>query len=187
MKPHYTAFDRWVARMRHRAAERHITPNSRVCDVGCGVEALFLRDIQMLARFRVGLDWQEVTVKLPGVHFVQGDIRAGFPFGNACFDHVTLLAVLEHLENPRVVFQEAHRILVPGGSLIVTWPSALVDPLLDVLMALHMVSRATEADKHQPRKSANHWVQLVKTMEFEEVTHRTFEFGLNNLLVARRP
>jgi len=40
---HYTWFDVWVAGRRYRAAARHVRAGSRLCDLGCGVDALFLR------------------------------------------------------------------------------------------------------------------------------------------------
>jgi len=62
-----------------------------------------------------------------------------------------MLAVFEHLVQPEAVLREASRILVPGGSLIMTWPAALVDPILNILHALHLISDEMESDEHQKR------------------------------------
>jgi len=48
------------------------------------------------------------------------------------FDHVVMLAVLEHLPRTGTRVAGAYRILAPGGSLIMTWPSEMVDPILKV-------------------------------------------------------
>lgn len=183
---HYTWFDRWVARMRHNVAHRCLSPGARVCDVGCGVDALFLKAIVPTTRFRLGLDYQRIAARVPNTHFVQTDITAGLPLRENSFDHVTLLAVLEHLKDPVPVFVEAHRALKPGGSLIITWPNAAVDPLVSVLMRIGVVAPETEADQHQPRKPVSHWIQALRRIGFGEITHRTFEFGLNNLMVAQK-
>ena len=70
----YTWFDRWVADLRFREARRHIAPGSRVCDVGCGTDPLFLKDLAPLARLRVGLDYQNVAAGGPGIHVARADI-----------------------------------------------------------------------------------------------------------------
>src|SRR5262245_31983936 len=113
--------------MRYGAAERYIAPDSRVCDVGCGVDALFLKRLVPRTRSRVGLDYQEVSEEVPGTQFFKVDVTGAFPLPDGDFDHVTLLAVIEHLADPSPVFKEAYRILAPGGSLIVTWPHDWVD------------------------------------------------------------
>ena len=173
--------------MRYRAAEKYITPDSRVCDVGCGVDALFLKKLVPLTRCRVGLDYQEITEKVPGTEFFKVDVTGAFPLRDAAFDHVTLLAVIEHLTDPSLVFKETYRVLAPGGSLIVTWPHAWVDQILIVLWRIGLVSPTTEFHKHQPRKPAAYCTKLLRDLGFVEIRHRTFEFGLNNLLVAVKP
>jgi len=64
---------------------------------------------------------------------IHADLRGRLPLNDAQFDHVVMLAVFEHLAEPESVLREAFRILAPGGSLIMTWPAAMVDPILNVL------------------------------------------------------
>lgn len=47
--------------------------------------------------------------------------EAGYPA--ACFDAVTMLHVLEHVDSPRGTLGEVHRILRPGGVLAVETPT----------------------------------------------------------------
>jgi 2-polyprenyl-3-methyl-5-hydroxy-6-metoxy-1,4-benzoquinol methylase len=95
-----------------------------------------------------------------------------------------MLAVLEHLAQPEVALREAHRILVPGGSLIMTWPNAAVDPVLHVLRKFGIVSQEMESEKHEARVPLQDLQIILRRIGFERGSHRTFEFGLNNLLVA---
>jgi ubiquinone/menaquinone biosynthesis C-methylase UbiE len=99
---------------------------------------------------------------------------------------VVMLAVLEHLTEPEKVLSEAYRVISPGGSLILTWPSAMVDPILRVLHGLHLVSDEMESDEHQKRIPVETLRQMLQRIGFQKFIHRTFEVGLNNLMVASR-
>jgi 2-polyprenyl-3-methyl-5-hydroxy-6-metoxy-1,4-benzoquinol methylase len=66
-------------------------------------------------------------------------------------NHVTMLAVIEHRAQPEDVLREAHRILAPDGSPIITWPNAAVDPALHMLRKLGIVSQEMESEKHERR------------------------------------
>ncbi len=46
-------------------------------------------------------------------------------FEDNTFDYVLLLEVFEHLFSPYSVFKEVHRILKPGGGVVVTYPNPL--------------------------------------------------------------
>jgi len=67
-----------------------------------------------------------------------------------------MLAVLEHLADPEPVLREAHRILTPGGSLILTWPSAMVDAILKILHGFHLVSDEMESERTPKTNSGKH-------------------------------
>jgi len=83
------------------------------------------------------------------------------------------------------VLQEAYRV-IGSGSLIMTWPSSLVDPILNVLHAVHLVSEEMESDEHQKRIPVDELQRMLQRIGFKEFIHERFEFGLNNLMVATR-
>ncbi|HEY2646632.1 MAG TPA: methyltransferase domain-containing protein, partial [Candidatus Acidoferrales bacterium] len=105
----YTPFDRFVAWRRFRAAAPHIRPGSTVCDLGCGAGAPFLNYIAAQLVSGVGLD--EFTGVSPHkkISIISADITASLPLEGELFDHVTMLAVLEHLAQPVAVLSEAYR------------------------------------------------------------------------------
>jgi len=183
----YTAFDRFVAWRRFCAAIPHVRAGARICDIGCGLEAAFLSYARPRINFGVGLDYRVSPRESTGAAIVRADIARGLPLRSASFDHAVMLAVLEHLRAPVDVLQEAFRILIPGGSLIVTWPNPIVDSILTVTKGIGLTSPEMESDKHEQRVPLPSLLAMLKAIGFHDFLHRRFEFGLNNLLVARKP
>jgi ubiquinone/menaquinone biosynthesis C-methylase UbiE len=182
----YTGIDHFIAWMRFRAACPHIRAGSRVCDLGCGLETAFLDYASDRIATGVGLDDQVADGVQGRWQRVRGDLREPLPFPNGHFDHVVMLAVLEHLTEPGKVLREAYRVITPGGSLIMTWPSSMVDPILNVLHRLHLVSDEMESNEHQKRIPVDALQQMLRGIGFQKFIHRRFELGLNNLMVAFR-
>jgi SAM-dependent methyltransferase len=96
----------------------------RLLDVGCG-DARFLADAARHAT-AVGSDISLRALAharrlAAGTHLVSSGGEA-LPFGDRTFDVVTLLDVIEHIpdEHESTVIAEAHRVLRPGGCLIVS-------------------------------------------------------------------
>jgi len=182
----YTGLDHFIAKLRFRAAYFHIRSGSRVCDLGCGLEAAFLDYAGDKISHGVGVD-DQVEDGIRGRWWrVRGDITAPLPVESSQFDHVVMLAVLEHLREPEPVLREAYRILASGGSLIMTWPSEMVDPILKVLHGLGLVSDEMESDEHQKRIPVETLRTMLQEIGFQKFIHERFELGLNNLMVASR-
>jgi SAM-dependent methyltransferase len=182
----YTEIDHFIAKMRFRAAYPHLNDGSRVCDLGCGLEMAFLDFAEDKIARGVGIDDQVESGTHGRWQRIHADLRGSLPFDDGQFDHVVMLAVFEHLVQPEFVVREAFRILVPGGSLIMTWPTAMVDPILNVLHTLRLVSDEMESDEHQKRIPVSEVQRLLERVGFREFHHEKFELGLNNLMVATR-
>ncbi len=182
----YTEIDHFIAKMRFRAAYPYLSAASRVCDLGCGLEMAFLDFAEDKIARGVGIDDQVESGTHGRWQRIHADLRGRLPLSDAQFDHVVMLAVFEHLAEPESVLREAFRILAPGGSLIMTWPAAMVDPILNVLHTLHLVSDEMESDEHQKRMPVTEVQRLLENVGFREFHHKKFELGLNNLMVAAR-
>lgn len=103
--------------------------DSRVLELGCGVGAqtVILAGNSPHAAF-TSIDISPGSLAaarnrvrhtgLPNVTFQRADLF-GLPFQPACFDHVFVCFVLEHLANPAGALQAAKRVLKPGGSITV--------------------------------------------------------------------
>ncbi len=108
------------------------------------------------------------------------------PFADASFDVVTLLAVLEHLAEPRRMVEEIARVLRPGGQVVLTVPSHAAKPVLEFLAyRLHVVSEAEIRD-HKRYYGAADLRALLQGTGLAIDRHRYFQLGMNNFLVATR-
>ena len=157
-----------------------------MCDIGCGSGAPFLLHVASRLSAGVGLDEYAGESKQEKISVVRADITADLPLESEQFDHVTMLAVLEHLQEPGKVLAEAYRVLRPGGSLIMTWPSSLVDPILAILTRIKLVNDELGFDQHQPRIPIAKLKEMLSNTGFGQIENGTFEFGLNNWLVAHK-
>ena len=106
----------------------------RHLDVGIG-DASFLRAVhQDTALQVVGVDphagyLADARRRWPDLVLAQtGD---ALPFAPGAFDSVTMLDVLEHTADERVTLAEVHRVLRPGGLLVLTVPARHLFSFLD--------------------------------------------------------
>jgi SAM-dependent methyltransferase len=107
---------------------REVCPE-RVLDVGCGTGQLASRLRCQLAPARVvGCDFSRGMLRHAAGHaadglWVQGNAMC-LPFGDAAFDAVVSTEAFHWFPDPRAALAEFHRVLEPGGRLLV----ALVNP-----------------------------------------------------------
>lgn len=144
--------ENWLANLRARKANQLIPDNlraGRILDIGCGSYPYFLSHTYFREKF--ALDQLHLSDLPPDITAVQvnlGEITS-LQFDAEYFDVVTLLAVIEHLDPEGLVqlLEEIHRILKPGGMLILTTPNAWTDPLLKWMARVNLVSQE-EIDEH---------------------------------------
>jgi 2-polyprenyl-3-methyl-5-hydroxy-6-metoxy-1,4-benzoquinol methylase len=96
-----------------------------VADIGCGAGQLWQALQPMFSRC-IGMDAVRYE-SLPGViDFLQADLdRIPLPLADASVDVVAAVETIEHLENPRAFCRELHRIVRPGGWIVITTPNQL--------------------------------------------------------------
>lgn len=114
---------------RHRAV-MDLVEGARVLDLGCDIgviaQAVAGKADQVLA-----IDIRPETIEIARGFFVAANVeyRLGdlFELGlsDSSFDCVLFLETVEHAEDPVTFLREIHRLLRPGGVLILSTPNAL--------------------------------------------------------------
>ncbi len=94
----------------------------RVLDIPCGSGA-FLRRLDRAGLEVHGADLVK-GLEVPGARFRQADMSSPLPYPDGSFDAITCIEGLEHIERPFDFVRECHRILRPGGTLVVSTPNA---------------------------------------------------------------
>jgi cyclopropane fatty-acyl-phospholipid synthase-like methyltransferase len=184
----FNALDLFICRWRSRIVRRFLRPASAVLDFGCGHQALFLRGVQGVIRSGVGVDYDATpsrpaaNLEIQNFHF-----KDRFEFADRTFDHVTILAVLEHipLDQVSVLFREFHRILKDDGSVLLTTPTPASKPLLEFLAFRLKVISAPEIADHKHYWSRADIAALAARDGFVLEAYHTFQSGLNSFAVLR--
>jgi SAM-dependent methyltransferase len=141
-----------LARLRANRANLLIPDNlrnGRILDIGCGSYPYFLSHTSFQEKFAIdrsnnGKDFSSINW-----HILDLNTVPVLPFTDGYFNLVTMLAVIEHLDPPKLVslFCEAYRVLRPGGMVIITTPAAWSDRLLHWMAWINLVS-TEEIEEH---------------------------------------
>lgn len=150
--------------LRAKNASRYIWREGRLLDVGCG-DGYFLKLIQFPECY--GFDellsdrWDDLE-----------------QFEDHFFSYVTMLAVIEHLANPRMLNSHLWRILRPGGRLIITTP---------VRAARHLIRLyAPSVEKEHKTYYGLNALNTLLYGRYSLITYRKFAFGLNQVFCYSR-
>jgi methionine biosynthesis protein MetW len=127
-KVQHEAFTSYVSGQNLRVDEaiRNLAGGKRFLDIGCGAGML---GKAVSGRYEevYGIDIAEDAVQLArqnGVLASRADLNSEvLPFESSFFDSVTALSVLQYVYDPEHALREFHRVLVPGGELLLSVPN----------------------------------------------------------------
>ena len=166
-----------LMRWRNRTVLPHV--QGRLLDIGCGMN-------QLVRQYgnAVGCDvyqWGDVDLVV--------EDSSDLPFDAASFDTVTIIAALNHIPNRPSVLAEAHRVLRPGGRLIVT----MIPPVISTIW--HKVRAPWDADQHE-RGMVDGEVyglrptevrELMRNAGFLVVLEQPFMLWINRITLGEKP
>ena len=94
----------------------------RALDVGAGDGTLSRR--LRSAGFRVSaVDAVTRDFRAEDVEITAGNLNQGIPFPEGTFGVAVSTEVIEHLENPWFFIRELHRVVMPGGAVVLSTPN----------------------------------------------------------------
>lgn len=99
-------------------------PDLRLLDVGCGAGNM-IHHLSQYGQVK-GLEIDPRPVKMArqrGYDVDLFDVTDTMPFGDATFDAITALDVIEHNEDDMAILADSYRVLKPGGHIIITVPA----------------------------------------------------------------
>jgi len=177
--------DRVLQRWRIAKVRPHIAPGSRILDIGSADGVLFQR-LGAAVGFGMGIDpTLKANTELAGSPLIAGFFPRDMPAVEP-FDVITMLAVLEHF--PPAEYPELRRgcarFLRPGGKLVITVPSPLVDQILAALKFLRLIDGMSLEEHHGYEVSQT--TGIFSGEDFRLSRHTRFQLGLNNLFVFER-
>jgi SAM-dependent methyltransferase len=161
-----------------------IRRGDRLLDIGCFDDYL-IRRVASRITGAVGIDPLAEPCRRHQVRILRGTFPGPHEFASNEFDCITALAVLEHVPDPGQLAAECLRVLRPGGRVVLTVPSPVVDRILDVLIRLRLLD-GMSAEVHHGF-DVNRTVSIFEQAGFELQLRRPFQFGLNHLFVFRKP
>lgn len=116
----------WSEDSYHSFIKKHIEEGSNVLDVGCGSAHAYLNLIDLGVTY-TGVDWSSEIIdqnklNYPDANFIEASLYS-IPAQSNSFDVVFSFYVLEHLVYPNLFLKELHRLVKPGGKIIILCPN----------------------------------------------------------------
>ncbi|MFN4001695.1 class I SAM-dependent methyltransferase [Microcella sp.] len=180
-------------------------PGERILDIAAGTGTSSVALAKSGAEV-IALDFSQGMVdegrrRNPGLQFVQGDAEK-LPFGDAEFDAVTISFGLRNVQHPQVALAEMHRVLKPGGRVVICEFSR---PPLGLLRAgyhaylrhvMPVIAGAASSNPEAYRylfESIRDWPdqtvlsQWLRAARFTRVGYRNLSWGVVALHRGRKP
>jgi len=145
--------------------------NGRLLDVGAGF-GFFLAKMKNRGWETVGVEISQKALdyarNILGVAVHPGPLeRVGFP--DHQFDAVTGFYVIEHLSYPMAFLRECHRILKPGGLLLLRYPHTT--PIKNLLHSFGVKNRLYDLPAHLSDFTPKMIQQCLERTGFEKCQH----------------
>lgn len=167
----------------------YVKPEDVVLDFGCGHQAYLLNHIKDKIKKGVGIDYDSKSYRLaPNIEVKNFHFTEKLPFLDKSFNKVFALAVIEHIDIPKVskLFREFSRILKPGGNVVLTTPTLIGKTILEFLAFRLGIISKEEVGDHKKYYLKKDLEILAKNYGFTVEKYMTFQLGGNSLCVLQK-
>lgn len=180
MKP----LDRFLQRWRYRVVAPYIPPKSVLLDIGGYDGSLFQYLDDRIAK-GICVDPLCRSGSVGRFHFLQQSACPHIPLPDASVDVITLLAVLEHVDDKEAMAAETFRVLKEGGRLLLTVPHPVVDEILRIFTRFRLADGIAAEEHHHFH--VRRVVPLFCSYGFVAVKKQKFQGGLNHFFYFKKP
>ena len=116
----YLSFNWLITKINNETLRKNLGEiHGVVYDLGCGIRP-YENDILKVADRYIGVDWSSTLHEMRAD--VVADLNKPLPVDDKVANTVVSFQVMEHLCEPQIMLNEAHRILKPGGTIFLTVP-----------------------------------------------------------------
>ena len=134
-----------------------------------------------------GIDENITSKSFQNITIINNNVENGIPFLNNEIDVITILAVLEHLNNPVFILREIERVLKPGGMLLMTVPSIWSKPVLEFLAFKLGIVDPVQIKAHKTYYNYKLIMELFSNIEKLVIKkHQYFQIFMNNFVVGEK-
>jgi demethylmenaquinone methyltransferase/2-methoxy-6-polyprenyl-1,4-benzoquinol methylase len=117
-----------------------VKPTDVVVDVACGTGDLTLQFLTAKPQAAIGIDFtyemlpialskSQIAIRKSQIHYLNGDAQS-LPLPDQSADIVSIAFGIRNVQDPRIALREFHRILRPGGRVIILEFSLPSNPIL---------------------------------------------------------
>jgi 2-polyprenyl-3-methyl-5-hydroxy-6-metoxy-1,4-benzoquinol methylase len=166
--------------------KKYVT-GGKILDFGCGTGKL----VELLSFDQyLGVDIDFDSINTAKAHYSQAKnvvfiSNKDFSQIEKKFDFIILSAVIEHFDNPHQNLKELSNRLNDQGKMIITTPTGWGNKILSLGSKLKIFSKKG-FEEHNYIFSKTDFVKLAKFLNLNLRVYRTFEFGLNQLVVLSK-
>ena len=153
---------------------------TRLLDVGCG-EGFFLFNASKAGYIVKGIELSQDAAAYARNEFgldVEAKSFEELRFSENHFDVVTLWQVLEHVPFPLIIIKEIHRILKPGGMLVITTPDIGGIPAKILKKRWWCITRL-----HINQFTAKTLTNIIKNAGFKNISSVSYKESISLLML----